>query len=70
MGLKDPFSLAPSANPAAYASKIMTMLTAHAALDTLPRVTRIYCALGSFRTLDSICVEPGCVPSSDYAFKN
>ena len=52
---------------AAYASKIMTLTTAH----SLPRDTLVYrVLLGSFCRLDHVCVEPGCVPSSEYAFKN
>ena len=48
---------------AAYASKITTLTTAH----SLPRVTLVYRVLGSFCTLDRVCVESGCVPSSEYA---
>ena len=51
---------------AAYALKIMTLTTAH----SLPWDTLVYRVLGSFCTLDCICIEPGCVPSSEYAFKN
>ena len=51
---------------AAYASKIMTLTTAH----SLPQDTLVYRVLGSFSTLDRVCVEPGCVPSSEYASKN
>ena len=51
---------------AAYASKIMTLTTAH----SLPWDMLVYHVLESFRTLDRVCVEPDWVPSSEYAFKN
>ena len=49
---------------AVYTSK-MTLTMAQA----LPCVTLVYWVLGSFYMLDCVCVEPGCVPSSEYAFK-
>ena len=51
---------------AAYAPKIMTLTTAHSP----PLDMHVYRLLGRFCMLDHVCVEPGCVPSSEYAFKN